>query len=461
MTETPRRYTLAILEEQLALLQEAVFSKPDLEGAAYLLCGQSATDNELRFLVREVIPVHESHYLKRESHALSIDSASYASVAKKARSMKAGIVFVHSHPDGIPDFSPRDDGEEPKLMAFFQNRVPDAHHGSLVVSSEPTFTGRAWTPKGWCTIGRIRVIGRRFRFLDQAPEKQSIPEFFDRQVRAFGPDIQRLLQTLHVGVVGAGGTGSPIVEQLTRLGIGTLSIFDGDIFEDTNVNRVYGSTTGDVGRNKAEMIGEHAKRIGTPTDVRFYPEYITNEETAKHLRECDVVFGCTDKHTPRGTLVRLALQYLIPLIDTAAMINSENGLIREVIGRITVFYPGEACLFCRGRISSRRIYLEGLSDTEWQKLADEDYAPELETDDPAVITFTTAVASWAVSELLHRLTGFKGPDRKSSELLFFFNQDKESIRPNQESPDPECQCMCKTDWGRGDRRDFLGLTWSN
>jgi hypothetical protein len=96
-------------------------------------------------------------------------------------------VFVHSHPGGVGEFSPQDDHEEPKLMTFLDTRVPGRLHGSLVIASPSDLRGRVW------------VRGRR-----HAP----LPEFFDRQVRAFGEDVQRLLRALHVGVVGAGGTGS-------------------------------------------------------------------------------------------------------------------------------------------------------------------------------------------------------------------------------------------------------------
>ena len=49
-------------------------------------------------------------------------------------------------------------------------------------------------------------------------------DVFDRQVRAFGADIQELLATLRIGIVGNGGTGSPVAEQLIRLGF-RLSLF--------------------------------------------------------------------------------------------------------------------------------------------------------------------------------------------------------------------------------------------
>ena len=450
-------FTLTIPEEYFDELQRIVYADPKLEGAAYLLCGLSDTGSERRLLAREVIPVEPSDYLRREADRLSIGSDSYVRVAKRARSAGDSVVFVHSHPAGFPDFSSQDDHEDATLHKFLSVRVPDVPHGSLVLSPPSTVRGRVWSTTGWQSIIRTRVIGRRFVFFDDTRGAKPVPEIFDRQIRAFGPDTQRLLQRLHVGVVGAGGTGSAVIEEVVRLGVGTVSVFDGDGFDSTNVNRVYGSSVTDHNRNKAELAVASARRTGLGADLRVYPEHITSEAIAKRLRECDIVFGCTDRHTPRGILVQLALRYYIPVIDMAVKIDSKDGLIRGVFGRVTTLMPGEACLFCRGRTSPDMIRLESLSPEEHMALADEGYAPELETAAPAVIPFTTAVAAQAVAEMLHRLTGFMGKLRRSSEVLLVFSDTR--CRTNREPPNPDCLCNQRSVWGRGDTKRFLNVSW--
>ena len=451
------RYTMTILEQHLEELGKVVFSQPGCEGAAYLLCGESNTGDERRLLVREVVPVREEEYLVREPLRLSIDSSSYARVAKKAADTRASLLFVHSHPGGYAEFSEQDDREEPKLMQFFGQRLPDKLHGSLVMSSESHLLARAWTGNGWEEMERVRVVGRRFRLLGRAPKNSDVSPFFDRQVRAFGPDVQRLLSRLHVGVVGAGGTGSPVAEQLVRLGVGTLSVFDGDTLEETNVTRVYGSTVNKAGLNKTESLGTHLRAIGMGTDVRDYPHHINSRAVALRLRECDVVFGCTDKEAPRAYLVQLALRYLMPIFDKGVKVDSADGMIRDVTGRVTTLMPGEACLFCRGRITPEGIRIENLPEEERRNLIDEGYAPELETRNPAVVMFTTAVAAQAVTELMHRLTGFMGEERRSTEVLQLFHTS--TVRTNRTSADASCLCMKKEFWGAGDSRDFLGMMW--
>lgn len=451
------RHTVTMMAEHWDQLLAAIFSEEDCEGAAFLLSGTSSTVAEKRCLVREVVPIADDEYLVRESHRLSIDSRAYARVAKRAAATGDSIIFVHSHPNGAPEFSPQDDHEEPKLMEFLGRRAGGAPHGSLVVSGRDSVSGRMWVGAGWAKVARIRVLGSHFRLFD-ADSPAVLPEVWDRQVAAFGPDLQRALAGVHVGVVGAGGTGSAVAEQLCRLGVGTLSIFDGDNLERTNVTRVYGSRTADAGANKAECLGRHLVSIGLGTQVKTVPQFISVETAAKELRDCDFVFGCTDLEAPRALLVQLSLRYLIPVFDVGVKITSDGGTIRDITGRVTTLFPGNACLFCRGRISPDRIRIEQLAPEERRRLVAEGYAAELHQRDPSVIMFTTAVASQAVMEFVHRLTDFMGRNRLSTEVLPQFHSGH--IGKNGEKPGSSCLCSQRNSWGRGDARDFLGVTWT-
>ena len=96
--------------------------------------------------------------------------------------------------------------------------------------------------------------------------EDSLP-VFDRQIRAFGQDIQKQLKRMIVGVVGLGGTGSAITEQLIRLGVGELLIADKQRFEKSNVNRVYGSKVSDDDKYKTEILKRLADDIGLGTKV--------------------------------------------------------------------------------------------------------------------------------------------------------------------------------------------------
>lgn len=444
---------IVLLESHQALLEKYLFDRPGVEGAAFLLCGEALGVDVAKLVCHAVLPVASEDYIRRERDGLTIQSQALMRITKLARTENLSIVFAHSHPDGVADFSAQDDREEQRLLPFLQARVQGRTHGTIVMTRF-SFSGRVYAPDR--AVAKVLVVGDRIRLYGEH-EADSIPQVFDRQVRAFGEDIQRILGALHVGVVGLGGTGSAIAEQLVRLGVGSLTLFDRDSFDGTNVNRVYGSALADSGKRKVLIAKEHLDSIGLSADIQAVPQHITSEHTARKLRACDVVFGCTDKEIPRAILMQLASLYSLPVFDVGVLIDSHDYRIRGVHGRVTTLMPGEACLYCRGRISPETMRIEALSPQERQTQIHEGYAPELEGPAPAVIAFTSTVASLAIAEFLHRLTGFMGSERKSSEVLIAFDQSR--IRTNRVGPREACQCSDHTWWGRGDQTPFLELTW--
>lgn len=445
---------VVLVERHYVELRAYLFDRPGVEGAAFLLCGESRGAQVTKLASHAVVPIAEEDILRRERDGLSISSRALMRIAKLACYEKLSVVFAHSHPDGFADFSPQDNAEELKLLPFLQARVPGRLHGTLVLSND-AIVGRIYIPER-CEVDHVVVIGSRLRIQARGATPQ-ISERYDRQVRAFGAEIQAQLGRLHIGIVGLGGTGSAVAEQVYRLGVGRLSLFDGDVLAESNLNRVYGSKLCDVGRNKTAISKEHLDGIALGGNVIAVDQHITMLDAAQRLRECDVIFGCTDKELPRGILIQLALRYHIPVIDMGVLLASEQGKLRGVHGRVTTLMAGEACLFCRGRISAEAIRIEALTPEDRAVQVQQGYAPELDEPAPAVVPFTSAVASAAVAELLHRLTGFMGSARESSEVLLMLDENR--VRANRVEPLEDCQCSEQALWGRGDEDPFLSIVW--
>lgn len=449
--------TIRMLEHHALHLDRALFTRTDVESAAYLRCAVVRRGDDITFLAREVVPVPEEHYLLRTRDRLSIASDSFIPILKRAREREEAFVFIHTHPDGPRAFSNRDDGEETTLFATVRHRVPGRPHASIVFTDAEAFAGRVHLPDGAVArLDRIVTVGARLRVRLGDPDLEPIPPIFDRQVRAFGPDVQRVLRDLRVAIVGGGGTGSPVFEQCLRLGVGEILVIDHDAFDGTNVNRVYNSRTSDEGIPKVEIVERAAADAGLPTVVRTIRGSINEPDVARELVWADVIFGCTDRELPRAILCRIATRYLIPLLDLGVVVSSEDGVLTGVTGRVTTVYPGTACLMCRERISPAMIRAESLPVEERKRLAAEGYAPELGIANPAVIPFTTAVAAQAVMELLHRLTGFMGA-RASTETLL--QMDLPQIRSNRTPAESWCDCADEDTWGRGDEEPLLGMAW--
>jgi hypothetical protein len=269
-----------------------------------------------------------------------------------------------------------------------------------------------------------------------------------------------LLKRLRIGVVGDGGTGSSVIEQLIRLGVGNILVADPQRLVASNVTRVYGSRLTDAGTPKTALAARLGTEIGLSTRITPLDQPITFASTLKEFRNCDLIFGCTDDHWGRSLLNRLSVYYLIPVFDMGVKIDSAEGTIRSVQGRVTTLMPGAACLFCRGRIDADRVraeVLDALNPDEAARLRREGYAPDLADPDPAVITFTSSVGAAAINQLLHRMTGFMGPDANSTEIIHRF--DANHIGKNRTPSKEDCFCADRTKWGRGDQKLFLDSTW--
>jgi len=456
------QYHITFLDQQFESLMAHLFSLEGNEQAAFLLGRQAVAPNSTTILIQKVIPVEAPDVIEASHVHMAIKSQAYLRAIKRADLTGDSVLFVHSHPPGVPDFSAQDDREEAALFKTAYIRIKHgAIHGSLVFSGKDLFRGRVWLPDGThVRIQSTRVIGNRFQYLFSEPLSDRPLEYFDRQARVFTSDLQPVLKRLHIGVVGAGGTGSAVCEQLIRLGIGKLTVVDAGTFESSNVNRVYGSSVFDETLPKVNIVARVAAGIGLGTELTHVQGHLSFRSVTEKLLDCDIVFGCTDDEWGRSILNRVALRYCIPVFDMGVNIDTDRGKILSIQGRVTTLLPGAACLFCRRRISADRVRAESISATdpeEAAKLKKEGYLVGIDEPAPAVISFTTAIAAAAVSEFLHRLTGFQGSDRKSTEVIVFFDQSR--IRTNSTPPSPDCLCADETKWGTGDTSRFLDLNW--
>ena len=457
------RYTLTFLESQYAELHSSSTKIGGQSGqpTCFVACRRPSVN--CGFSSGGLSPFLMPNYWNSPPGGY-VPARSFLAAMKQADLQQSAFVLVHSHPADMPNHSDQDDREEPALFRTAYNRIstPEAVHASLVLSDPKVPRGRVWLDgNGIQPIEVVRVIGRRFRFYFRDSADLAIDtSFFDREVRAFGPDLLPLLQRLTVGVIGAGGTGSAVVELLIRLGIGHLIVADSQALDRSNVSRVFGSTVGDVGMSKVRLMGRQSETIGLGTQLEPIEKDATYASAMKRFRDCDAVFGCTDDQWGRSILTQFAIQYCLPVLDLGAKIDSANGVIRAIPGRITMLMPGLPCLFCRRQITPEGVsaeIMESLAPQEAAQRRREGYIPELPGAEPAVIAFTAGTAAFAMAELLHRLTGYKGEEYSIGENIIRF--DESTIRKPGAAAIPGCFCADQSLVGRGDRKRFLDQTW--
>lgn len=456
------KYTLTIHEEHLNALMTILFSANGSERGAYLYCGISKTTKETRFIVNNCIGVREGDIVDSSLRHISIRSRSYVGAIVESDRQKNTLFFVHNHPAGYEKFSQKDKIVEKEFVRVISARSSGFGFGSLVLSgtNKPMLRGRFWVSQNhFEDLQVIRVVGKRLRIFRSTKAVSRIDPWADRQVRAFGRDFQSLIGHLHIGVVGVGGTGSAVCEQLLRMGVGELTVIDNQQVEDTNITRLHESTKRDIGKPKINIIRRLAREIGFGTNVHTIMGSIYTQKNVQLLRNCDLIFCCTDDSFGRSILNRLAIWYLIPVIDIAVQINSENGTVRGVEGRVTKLFAGNACLHCREELLPERIRAESIAYSnpkEYAKLKKERYVVGMDEPDPSVIMLTTHVASRGVIEFVQMLTGFLG-DRETTEIRELYSETQ--IGKNSRSGKDGCECMDKKFWGKGDKKMFLGMLW--
>lgn len=168
----------------------------------------------------------------------------------------------------------------------------------------------------------------------------------DRQ-EFLGAHSATVLALSRVAVVGLGGGGSHIVQQLGHLGVGRIVVYDGDRVEESNLNRLVGATERDVelGTLKTEVAARTVEHINSKASVTTVDRRWQEEH--EPLRSCNVVFGCVDRFDERRQLEAYCRRFLVPYIDIGMDVHELEDR-HAIAGQVILSMPGEPCMECLG-----------------------------------------------------------------------------------------------------------------
>lgn len=467
------KYSLTILEKHFEELKSLILQDDGFERAAILLCGRAFVKNdvwdggsEYRFLSKEIIPISNKDINYHNQKFISWNTSIFQKSLKKAKEEGFAICLVHSHPQGATHFSETDDVNERELIEIIYN-----HHDeelpnlSLLITNDGQLNARAWTKQlKFHEVSFTRIVGDKFTFLYPDKFKLIAKEEFHRQQLAFGKTLNNDLSKLKIAIVGCGATGSATAHLLARLGVGHLLLVDKDLVERSNLSRLYGATSSDAdaGNPKAEVLKRFISSIGIGCRVRVINDWIGSKESRDALKSCDIIFGCTDDNGGRIYLNRFSHFYYTPVFDMGVEIDLDKKDQEKIIslqGRVTTLLPGNVCLLCRKIIDIGLARDEDIKRNDpigYERQKEEAYVSGGGNPSPAVITFTTEVATVAVNEFINRITGFKKtPPEKNIMRFFDRGEDK---RPGAKSEEGCPVCNSTFYWGRGDVEPFLDQT---
>lgn len=394
------------------------------EHFAFGLAGYATIDHSYTLLVRDLILVQDSDLMTGNSHyGLSIDLEILLDVMNKANREDLVIVEAHSHPfsHDTVGFSGLDLSGQREFVTYLRDVSPGKPYAAIVLGQQAV-TGSLWLPtkKRPLPIHEIRIPAASVQIIcasnrrlnnshvESSNAQQRRPDSsYHRQVLAFGDKGQYQLGQITVGIVGLGGIGSIVALELAYLGVTRFVLADDDVVETTNLNRLVGAATKDVGEPKVMVSKRLIKSVKRNAKVTGLQVSVRSSKALRALKSADIIIGCVDSDAGRMILNELALGHMIPYLDCGAGINVHNGEIVEAGGRVVVWVPGRPCLLC-AREFIPRIAAEELESREEREFRRKyGYVSGADVKEPAVISLNGTIASLAVTELLALVTGFR------------------------------------------------------
>ncbi len=412
-----RYYSLAISGIHYQKLKTHLFPGDGNEAVAVALCGRKKLKNETKLLVHELIPIPYSECYERKPDVVNWSTNILIQHLEKASRKGLAVLKIHCHPTGYSFFSDVDDRSDLDLFESVFGWIDDDDdepHVSAIMLNDGSIFGRIFKPDLSCQpLDKVSVAGDDLKFWYKDKHKKP-REFERRTTQAFGEGTTGILNKLKVGVVGCSGTGSPVIEQLNRLGVGHLVLVDPDKVEEKNLNRIVNTTMQDVLSKsyKVEALKKAIAWIGLGTKVTAFSENLfDNRKAIDELATCDVLFGCVDSVDGRHLINLISTFYLVPYFDLGIkLISNGKGGIDQILGSIHYLQPGGSSLRTRGVYNEEELRAASLfriDQREYEEQKKSGYIVDIDVDSPAVVSINSQIASMAVNEFLTRLHPFR------------------------------------------------------
>ncbi len=225
-------------------------------------------------------------------------------------------------------------------------------------------------------------------------------ELTDRYIRneqMLSPEENKRLRNFRVAVVGCGGLGGYIIEMLARLGIGHLTLIDGDVFEASNLNRQILSTPENLGLPKALEAEKRVRQINPGIKVTARQTKLIKENAGELLQGHDLVCDALDNISSRKVVEDASSSLGIPMVF---------GAIAGWHAHVGTIMPGERLL--------EKIYPEGTDKGAETQLGNPSFTPAL-------------AASLQVAEALKVLLNKEGVLKSKLLMIDTLNHDYQII----------------------------------
>ena len=195
---------------------------------------------------------------------------------------------------------------------------------------------------------------------------------YQRNIPALSEAECALLRGKTIAVIGCGGLGGYLMEYRARIGVGCIRCVDGDVFEESNLNRQLLSSVSLLGAGKAQVAADRIADINPDIQVQAFPVFLDAANVRTLITGCDAVLDALDNIAARRILAKSCSECGIPYL---------YGAISGWVAQAAICMPGENLI---------------------EKL----YAEDTVIKDKSVLSFTPALcAAMQVSLCVRLLTG--------------------------------------------------------
>lgn len=155
-------------------------------------------------------------------------------------------------------------------------------------------------------------------------------QMISRQKEVFTLDEQETLRTSPIVVMGCGGLGGTIIEQLVRSGFEKITIIDQDVFDETNLNRQVRSNLNSIGKSKVEITKKAMENINPNVEIKGYDLTVNQNNAEGIFKGNKILIDAVDNVYTRVMISRIAKKLGITFIHAA---------VEKTMGQLSVFSP--------------------------------------------------------------------------------------------------------------------------
>lgn len=375
------------------------------ERVGFLIC---KIDKEQSILLHIYLPIPDESYIpNKEGFGAFYGKDIMDKVYSYLYQDEYVIYDIHVHKHWGPTSPSKADlWSEGRLVPSLA-RLRPLPHGSIILSYDSALV------RTFCT--QTKEMLTENLPLDFLKEHNLLKDRNSRQ-SFLSKELNNVLRSKKIGVIGLGGGGSQMVQSLAHLGFQNYVLCDFDKIELSNLSRLVGATMNDVENNELKV--NIAKRL--ISGINRNAEIVTIIDmwqvgaTKQLFNQCDLIIGCLDTFEQRRQLEIYCRKNGIPYLDLGMDVKTVAS-VPHVFGQVVLSLPNDHCMHCFDFFDREAIKAEdGLYDS-----------PE----SFQVIFCNSALAAEATSILMNYFTSWKNEIQESCFFEYYSNKNRWKLRP--------------------------------